>query len=322
MPHPSAPLAALLALASPALAQTVLYETSFDTLDGWTVSAPPPSGATDVRWDVDALPAGPMAPYRSAPASLNFNDDGVGIPWGLWAGYADSPVVDLSVATGPVTLEFWYGFRHEFGCDWDALRVTIVDATNGSFLHDECISFDRFGHRAWIPHAVALDPAWGAVLVRFSHDTLDDWNFDDQGSFVDDLRIVEDCVGARVLCSGTSNFQTRAVLSVSGTLSIAAGDLRLRGEGFTPNTFAAPFAGTEIGTIPVGVGVRCIGASGSVRLPIAPTRDLGAPVWTLDLGAAPLATIAMAGQPLYVQAIYRRGVTVDMSTAIELAPCQ
>ncbi|MEM6675209.1 MAG: hypothetical protein AAF726_20340 [Planctomycetota bacterium] len=312
-----------LALAAPAFAQTVLYETSFDDLGGWTVTAVPPSFGYDVRWDVDAAPVDVLVPYRSAPASLNFNDDDEGIPWGRWTGHVDSPAIDLSVATGPVTLTFWYAMRHEWGCEWDALHVTVLDASTGEFRYDECISFPDFAYGTWIPHAVPLDPAWGEIRVRFSHDSLDDWNFGltDQGSFIDDLAIVAECAGATVLCTG-SGTALDAVLSVSGTSSLGAANLTLRGEGFPSNSFAAAFAGPAIGTITVGIGTRCISGAGSVRLPVAPTRDFGRPVWMLDLSAEPLAPIAIIGQPLYVQTIFRDGALVNASVAIELVPCQ
>jgi hypothetical protein len=143
------------------------------------------------------------------------------------------------------------------------------------------------------------------------------------GSWVDDMviegvvcQVSTECVGES-LSTGAPG----AALAAHGTTSLAARDLVIEGAGFPTHTFAAAFAGPDAATFPIGIGVRCIGAGTSVRLAVAPTRDLGAPFWNVDLGAPPLAQMAVVGQPLYFQTIFRDGPTVNLSDALRFEVC-
>jgi hypothetical protein len=307
----------------PAAAQNVLYSTEFDDAAGWSLvdtSYSPPAG---IVWDVDALPATPMIPFVSPPHSLNFNHPQLGLPaGGIWRGHATSPAITLSGTSGPLRLRFQYAYHHEPFCQWDAFTVQVVDAAQPSVVRfEECLSLSP-PLQHWPEFEVPLDRAWGAVRVRFVHDTIDSWNHGEQGSFVDDLRIIEEC-GWSVHCEGEPQVggAAGADLRVEGSTSIAAGDLRLVGAGFPLQTFATAFGGPQPAVIPLFNGVRCVGVGTSVRLGVAPTRDQGTPLWNLDLGAWPLATIAMAGQPLYLQTIYRDGPTVNFSDAVRIVVC-
>ncbi len=316
---------AFLTLAGPAAAQVDLYATEFAAHDGWSFDHYHPWGnlAYSPRWDVDALPdPGWFAPYRSAPYSLNFNHDVYGLQWGWWAGAATSPSVDLTQALGTPELRFWYAFHHEVDCQWDAFSVSVVDDATGNQLFNECLSATGLAHGTWTEYTLPLDRAWGTVRIVFDHNTIDDWNFNESGSFVDDLAVVDPC-GATVHCDGEplSTGAPGATLSLSGSASLAGDGLLMRGAGFPTSVFAAPFAGPAPGQIPIGIGMRCIGASSSVRLPIAPTRDNGTPRWTFDLDGAPLSQIAIAGAPLYIQTIFRDGNSVNLSSAIRLVVC-
>lgn len=319
------PLATLaLVLVCPAAAQNVLYSTEFDDAAGWSLvdtSYSPPAG---IVWDVDALPATPMIPFVSPPHSLNFNHPQLGLPaGGIWRGHATSPAITLSGTSGPLRLRFQYAYHHEPFCQWDAFTVQVVDAAQPSVVRfEECLSFDTLGYRTWREHEIVLERAWGNVRVRFLHDTIDSWNLSEQGSFVDDLRVLELCNWV-VLCQGAPQLggAPGADLAVEGTSSIAAGDLRLVGAHFPPHTYATAFAGPDFAWIPLFHGVRCVGTSNSVRLDVAPTRDQGTPLWNLDLAAWPLAAVAMAGQPLYLQTIYRDGAGVNFSDAVRIVVC-
>ncbi|MEZ6018044.1 MAG: hypothetical protein R3F49_23265 [Planctomycetota bacterium] len=324
MPNLSLPAAlAALALAAPGAAQNVLYSTDFSDAQGWTLVNSAPSGSSGAAWGVDALPATTIVPYTSAPASLNFNHNVLGLPWGVWSGTATSPVIDLSAGIAPARLQFNYGFVHEVDCQWDAFSVQVIDAVDPFLVHfADCLSMDSFALSQWRQYDLPLNRAWGQVRVRFVHDTIDDWNFGEQGSFVDDVMVVEDC-GATVHCEGLpqSTGAPGADLAAVGSASISTNDLRLIGSGFPLHTFAAAFAGPDSATIPIGAGVRCIGVGSSVRLAVAPTRDQGAPLWSLDLQGFPLLQLAVAGQPLYVQTIFRDGATFNLSDALRIDLC-
>ena len=314
-----------LGLTASAAAQVDLYATDFAANDGWAFENHHPWGNQPQapEWDIDALPASAnLTPYRSAPYSLNFNHDQHGLEWGWWAGTASSPSIDLSRSLGTPELRFWYAFAHETDCQWDAFTVSVVGDAGGDVLFSECLSATSLALGVWTEFVLPLDRAWGSVRIVFGHDTLDDWNFNDQGSFVDDLAVVDPC-GASVHCEGQplSTGAAGATLTLSGSASIAENNLRMRGAGFPTSVFAAPFAGPAPGTITIGLGIRCIAGGSSVRLPIAPTRGTGTPHWTLALGEAPLNQIAMVGAPLYIQTIFRDGNSVNLSAAMRLVIC-
>jgi hypothetical protein len=320
---------ALLITTAPALTQSVLYSTDFSSGEGWTlVTTHNSPGPFTPRWSIDALPYQPggawsLPPYTSAPSSLNFNSNDFGLPnTGVWSGHATSPTIDLSAADGDITLQFQYGFIHEINCQWDAFEVEVLSAASGAVLHSTCLSATWYASGVWRSFELPLERAWGEIHVRFLHDSIDHWNLNEQGSFVDDLRVVAEC-GASLHCTGApqSTGAPGAAISALGSTSISARDLRLVGAGFPTHTFAWAFAGPDVATIPIGIGVRCIGVGTSRRLALAPTRDQGAPQWALDLGAAPLAQLAVAGSPLYVQTIYRDGPNINLSDALRLAIC-
>jgi hypothetical protein len=101
----------------------------------------------------------------------------------------------------------------------------------------------------------------------------------------------------------------------------SAGELRLVGAGFPLHTFAPAFGGPDPAVIPLFNRVRCVGVGNSVRLGVAPTRDQGTPLWSIDLDGPLLAPLAVVGQPLYLQTIYRDGASVNLSDAVRLVIC-
>jgi hypothetical protein len=316
---PSA-LFALLALTSQSHAQHELYSTRFDDSVGWTLT--PICFVSSVSWDVREFPSNYNFPAPSPVHALGFAGPNWWWPNSHLCGEALSPTVDLSGTTLPV-LEFQYFWDHEAGCEWDAFGVEVRSATTGAILFSECLSETLLGSTTWVERRIALDPAWGSIQVAFTQDSIDSWNNFDRGSWVDDMvieayscQVATECVGAP-LSSGAPG----AELTVRGTTSVSARDLVVEGSGFPTHTFATVFAGPDTATLPIGIGVRCIGAGTSVRLAIAPTRDLGAPLWSLDLGAAPLVQLAVVGQPLYVQAIFRDGAFMNFSEALRLELC-
>ena len=219
----------LIATSLPAVAQTI-YSTSFDTLDGWTVTA----GCTPgYEWAADATPAVVCSgthPYVSAPASLNFNN-GIDIggpapcPCGAGPGSAavtcgevTSPVIDLS-GTGRPELCFSALQDHELSTAWDMLRVRVEPASGGTPFLDEHLLDSMSSRCFWRIYEVPLDAAWGKVRVTFRFDTLDGWVNDGAGPFIDDLSVVETCSAAwTVQCRALP----KANGSVGATLRVTA----------------------------------------------------------------------------------------------------
>ncbi|MEM9381459.1 MAG: hypothetical protein AAGB93_16005 [Planctomycetota bacterium] len=319
-----------LALCATASAQTI-YSTDFTTLDGWTVRTDCTPG---YAWAADATPtARPCGvdPFRSAPASLNFNDDidigGPGVHGGaaVTCGSVTSPPIDLASAGADSILGFWMSLDMEPGCEWDALRLIVQPAGGGAAHYDACVNSLTAFDCSWQRFELALQAAWGEVEITFDFHTLDDWVNDGSGPFIDDLSIeVPSCGSWSKHCNGIPSDRTgtRAVLGAVGSLSVASNDLQLQGVDFPPNTFATAFYGALPDGLVAGNGIRCIAANSSFRLTIAPTRDLGSPVWNVDLTAPPLPPgQVFAGSTWYYQAIYRDGTSFNFSDAIRITFC-
>ena len=275
-----------------------------------------------VRWDVRVFPQQYNFPAPSPANALGFAARSGTWPGSYFNGEAVSPVVDVGASTLPV-LSFQYFWDHEEGCKWDAFGVDVRSATTGAALFTECLSLTGHGSTGWVERRIALDPAWGSIQVAFTQDTIDVVNWWETGSWVDDMRIEASACQVHTECVGAplSTGAPGAELDAQGTTSVTARNLILAGSGFPAHTFAAAFAGPDPATIPIGIGVRCIGAGTSVRLAVAPTRALGEAFWDLDLGAAPLAQLAVVGRPLYVQTIFRDGASMNLSEALRLEIC-
>lgn len=309
-------------LAPTAGAQADLYATDFLDDEGWTFSiGHSPTAWGSPSWGVDALPGGHSGLYRSPPHSLNFNHNVHGLQGGSWLGTARSPVIDLGVALAEPDLAFWYVLQGEGGCNvWVDVQVGIVDAATGATLFQDCFS-NQGTWNAWVEIVVPLDRSWGEVQVDLRYTSFNAWNSGLPGLLIDDLRVT-DPGGASVECEAQPlvGGGPGAELTLSGSASIAAGDLELRGVGFPAHTFAFAFAGSAPESIPIGAGVRCISPIGSRRLWIAPTRAAGTPRWSLDLGAGPIVDVATVGMPLYLQTIFRDGPTVNLSSTLVFTP--
>ena len=195
-------------LALPSSAQVVRYSTDFPDGAGWTLT-----GTLAVRWNVDATPPTVLgAPSsHSAPASLNFNDGvcyGASNCVGITYGTADSPVVDISAPSGGATLAWWCLWDTETGgtCYFDARRVQVSNDGFQSLLLDQCYDDAPCGSPgAWHPHQLALQPAWGAVQVRFWFHTGDGMLNGGAGWFVDDLEVTTECVPPSTYCTAKTN---------------------------------------------------------------------------------------------------------------------
>jgi hypothetical protein len=194
--------ACVLALSASLSAQTVLYQTAFDDSVGWTGIG----FSSNCDWNLDAVPA-LYNGFRSAPYSLNCNDQ-----WG--SGYqfcsnktASSPEIDLSAAAGsPVTLRYWCAYHvEEVDCSYDTRRLRITNS--GGTKLEQCFLEVDCGTNpsGWHEHVVALDPSWGTIKVNFYFDIFDFlWTNSQPGWFVDDMSVQTEC-GATGYCEPKVN---------------------------------------------------------------------------------------------------------------------
>ncbi|MEM6671433.1 MAG: hypothetical protein AAF726_01235 [Planctomycetota bacterium] len=336
-PRTIARLAPLLALAIPAAAQD-LYATDFTTLDGWTVEVGSAVNS-QFRWAADATPSsrcGGILSFRSAPASLNYNDGFViGFEQGGPSfGTALSPPIDLAVATGPVTLEFWLGVDAEPTCGYDRLEMRIL-GPNDEVYDYACLdaAYRDFAARCdWHRRSFALDPSWGVIQIEFGFDIIDPFNnFLFSGPFIDDLRVFGGCEGSWERQCHSDYDSTHAELFVSGSTSVSANSFVLRGAGFSPNTFAMAFYGPRptssyyelVLPIASDTNIRCVAAAGALRLPIRSTHSNGAPVWAIDLTQPPNPSgLVLPGSTWFFQAIFRRDGEAFLSDGLRVNFCQ
>ncbi len=174
----------------------VLYAENFDGgLGGWETQSTDPY----VRWNADPSPAaiGAEASYRSAPNSLNFNDatdyetwsSGVSVKT---SGDAVSPWIDISSRCHP-TLNFWCNYATGDSVsskDLDPIRR--VEVSNDNFattLLSSKVSGQCGTSGFWHKHAIELDPAWGAIRLRFVFDSQDGVGNAAAGWGIDDLTV-------------------------------------------------------------------------------------------------------------------------------------
>lgn len=179
-----------------------LYANSFADASGIVIAGAAPGG---VQWAVDASPGSVLgaAPYRSAPASLNFNNGvnfnaGPGVIVGGTAAI-DLSAIDFSRTQTPV-LTFWSNYQTETtGTNFDK---RFVEFSNNGFASANLLSAQLAGVAPtggidpsapmgqWKQHSLPLGSDWeGAVQLRLRFDSGDGTVNGGAGWFVDDLRI-------------------------------------------------------------------------------------------------------------------------------------
>lgn len=328
-------LGALATLAAPSAAQTV-YSTDFTDLTGWTTS----TSAPGFEWRADATPAASTAcnaaPFRSAPACLNFND-GTTFAQGVVSvvGVATSPLISLDPQQALAYASFWYSVDHEPGCSFDSTAVQVVSAT-GAVLSWRCIPAQTApADCTWQYAEVAIDPSWGDVHIRFTTSAVDSQMNSGRGPYIDDLVVAYGCGGdAEVVCLGNQSGAYPSGMGVyggsrleaDGSPSIAGGTLtvtatRMEGPGFAL-LLGAPTAASQPYPA-LGHGLLCIDAATARRLTIAPVSAASASAsWTLPLGtpASPLAGVA-PGDSVVLQGYYRDRAVSNLTDAVRVRFC-
>ncbi|TAJ23482.1 MAG: collagen-like protein [Planctomycetota bacterium] len=178
-----------------------LFASGFANAAGWSFSASNPNG---VAWNADATPGSLLgaAAFRSAPASLNFNNGtdysgGAGV---IVTGSAtcDAGLIDLSGTTSPV-LRFWCNYQTEStgtGFDKRYVEFSNNDFGGPNLLSAQLASTTPTGGidacapmGVWHEHTLALNPIWGAVRMRVRFDSGDGSVNNLAGWFVDDFAI-------------------------------------------------------------------------------------------------------------------------------------
>lgn len=279
-------------LASAAFGQ--LYQTDFTTAQGWTISSAQCASTSQWSWAVDATPANHFAgAFRSAPASLNFNDGAtVGPAFGAVAcGTATSPLIDLSAAPGGARVEFWftYEFNQGSACSIDSTTLEVSNDGFATTLLVACLPGAGPVRAAWHMLGYDLDPAWGTVQLRFRFFGSNGVGFNDPtGPFIDDLVVRALCPPLASYCVGAPNTgsPTGARMGAIGGGSVSANSLRLYATGTATSTFALFFYGDAAVQVPSGNGFVCVGGS-VFRLPTVTTGPAGTPSWSLDLTSPP-----------------------------------
>tara|TARA_R110002126_G_scaffold25583_15_gene87569 strand:- start:1911 stop:2978 length:1068 start_codon:yes stop_codon:yes gene_type:complete len=253
---------AALTLSATAGAQQ-LYATDFTDLTGWTTSS---FDDPNYGWAADATPSTFCAgAFRSAPASLNFNDgtnygQPTGQPTGVIAsGQARSPVIDLSLADTDPELKFWVGYHIEDeGCVFDALHLTIEPVGGAAPPLEICLT-ELTGLCNWFQVTLPLERTWGQVQIVFSFDTLDNELNGFPGVFIDDLEVAGS--GTVLECSpANSHYQGGSVtLDFSDFNGSPGSGLHLIASNGPVGEFGFFFVGPGIGpALPVFQGIHCL----------------------------------------------------------------
>lgn len=249
-------LAALASTAPVARAQKVLYQTFFDDGSGWSIQP---------CWSVDALPASvPGGPFRTAPSSLNCNNNDGGYSFCLDCE-ADSPPIDLGPAAGfGATLSFWCNYElEEDDCFVDTRHLQVSNDGFQTLLLDRCYLFvDCAPSGTWHEHQVALDPAWGIVQLRYFFDVHDFLFCNDcyDGWFVDDLAVAVECLPTVPYCTPKVNsLGCTPELSTTGAPSFSgASTLTVRADQVLSHQSGIVLWSLASATTPFGGGTLCL----------------------------------------------------------------
>jgi hypothetical protein len=290
-----------------------LYQTDFTTAQGWSFSSSP--CAAQWHWAVDATPANHFAgAFRSAPASLNFNDGAtVGPVFGaVSCGIATSPLIDLTSATGGARVEFWFSYEFNQGsaCLIDSTTLEVSNDGFQTLLLNECLPSLGPVLAAWHQLGYDLDHAWGSVQLRFRFFGTNGVGFNDPtGPFIDDLVVRALCPPFASYCVGAPNTgsATGARMGAVGSGSVSANNLRLYATGTATSTFGLFFYGDAAIQVPSGNGFVCVGGS-VFRLPTVTTGPVGTPSTSLDVSSPPQPGGAItSGSTWHFQCWFRDG---------------
>lgn len=228
-----------------------LYETKFDTADGWTFQNGTATGANGgvTGWAVDGTPGAPAGfAYKSSPYSLNYNN-GVAYDTGGNAnsGKAISPSISLTGASN-TKLRFQCNYETETRSttvDRRNLRIVSSGTARREGLLAEYGGLPEFGAcspmGSWHTHEIVLDPSWGSIQIEYGFDTVNGTNNYFKGWFIDDFEVIGDGAGnvagstesgggggsgssKKKGCSASSTSETvsGALLAVFGLFAFAA----------------------------------------------------------------------------------------------------
>ena len=248
------------ALGLVAHAQAVLYSTDFADDQGWTFTANSP----EFRWNVDATPPSVIGSpsWLSAPHSLNYNN-GVACGTGFKTyGHATSPPIDLSVANGALSLGFWCNFdvEHNHNCFGYDRRWAYVLNGSGQ-VAQYCFQNICEPEGQWHFHSVPLDASWGVVQVQFYFDTVDGFENNGAGWFIDDLEVNEECPSWGNYCQPKANSQFCAPsIFATGTpsLSGAGQAFRIWAENVLNQKVGLMLWGRAPASVPFAGGTLCV----------------------------------------------------------------
>ncbi|MBA2556470.1 MAG: hypothetical protein H0V12_03845 [Chloroflexi bacterium] len=199
-------------------------------------------------------------------------------------------------------------------------RVEPAGAWTQIALHDSD------GGLAWRDHEVgatalaqAAIPQGAVIRLRFTANDSNPQTIVEAG--VDALRVlVSDCgegVGTSVCVSGANG----AVISGTGSASVAANDLVLAASGLPTFVNAIFFYGDGLQQTPFGKGFLCLsGSSGLFRLlPVQSSGAAGSISLAVDLTNPPVpAATVLPGSTWNFQAWFRDGATFDLSDALSI----
>lgn len=237
-------------------AQTVIYQTNFNTSAGWSASG---AGC----WSVDDQPSLGGTIYHSAPFSLNCNQSANGDYSGCGDEYAAGPVLDLSQLGPGARLSFWCKWMTENTCSLTAKKVLVVSQSTGEYHVDLCLTMPgACPTDDWHQHEIPLDSAWGQVQLYFYFATYGGGLTILGGWMVDDL-VVDDAGVASAYCTPKINSEGCTPLitsSGSPSYSGAGPAFQVHGQGVLSNHQGLMIWGLNQASTPFGGGTLCVGA--------------------------------------------------------------
>ena len=232
-----------------------------------------------------------------------------------------SPVIDITGVGTFVSYDYYLYLTQEDGVD----RL-LVEARNGNGPWAQVALHTTSGGTSWRTHVVAQGDFSSAgiaisndVQMRFTANDSDPQSINESGldAFFVGKIDCGDSVGTNYCASGSAG----AVISATGSNSIAANDLVLQGTGALPNVSALFFYGDLQTLAPLGNGLLCVaGTNGIFRLnPVQSTSGGGSISHAVDNTNPPNALgLLTPGSTWNFQLWFRDGPTSDLTDAITI----
>ena len=307
-----------------------------ETDQGWILGEPEDT-AVRGTWERSEPPGGRAAPTidHSEVGTLCFHTSSTDDVDGGRTGLV-TPRIDLSATENPrIDYWRWFSSRLSLLTNNERMRVEITGDDGANWTLVETVGTNNLESLlGWFQHGFfvrdLLEPT-AEIRMRLRARDLD--NEDLIEAALDDFRVLDvrcDCGQTTNVCSTSPNSAgSGALISGTGSTSVAAASFGLEVSGATPGGTGLFFYGPDSIQVPFGNGFRCVGGATARLFPTLALDGNGSGSYALDFSAPPVGSGPNAiapGSTWFFQFWYRDnpagGAGFNLSDALEASFCQ